>query len=71
MGPKYCLNYDSGEYEWIKMDIAGIKANMFIAGMTAIIEMNATKRKTIGEIYEEIINFIATHINGVNWMQFK
>ena len=46
----------------MKMDIAGIKANM---------EMNATKRKTIGEIYEEIINFIATHINGVNWMQFK
>lgn len=55
----------------MKMDIAGIKANMFITGMTAIIEMNATKRKTIGEIYEEIINFIATHINGVNWMQFK
>lgn len=55
----------------MKMDIAGIKANMFITEMTAIIEMNATKRKTIGEIYEEIINFIATHINGVNWMQFK
>lgn len=55
----------------MKMDIARIKANMFITGMTAIIEMNATKRKTIGEIYEEIINFIATHINGVNWMQFK
>ena len=55
----------------MKMDIARIKANMFITGMTAIIEMNATKRKTIGEMYEEIINFIATHINGVNWMQFK
>lgn len=55
----------------MKMDIARIKANMFITGMTAIIEMNATKRKTIGEIYEEIINFIATYINGVNWMQFK
>ena len=20
MGPKYCLNYDSGEYEWIDED---------------------------------------------------
>lgn len=55
----------------MKMDIARIKANMFITGMTAIIEMNATKRKTIGEMYEEIINFIATHINGINWMQFQ
>ena len=53
------------------MDIAEIKANMFITGMTTNIEMNATKRKKIGELYEEIINFIATHINGVNWMQFQ
>lgn len=20
MGPKYCMNYDSGEYEWIEED---------------------------------------------------
>ena len=53
------------------MDIAVAKTNMFKNGMTAIIEMNATKRKKIGELYEEIINFIATHIDGINWMQFQ
>ena len=55
----------------MKTDIAVTKTNMFITGMTAIIEMNATNRKKIDELYEEIINFISTHINGVNWMQFQ
>lgn len=73
MGPKYCMNYDFGEYEWIDEDGYSWDQGEYVYSWddSAIIEMNATKRKTIGEIYEEIIIFIATHINGVNWMQFK
>lgn len=72
MGPKYCMNYDSGEYEWIDEDGYSWDQGEYVYNWDDSDYRNERdKRKTIGEIDEEIINFIATHINGVNWMQFK
>ncbi len=66
------MNYDSGEYEWIDEDGYSWDQGEYVYNWDDSDYRNERdKRKTIGEIDEEIINFIATHINGVNWMQFK
>lgn len=72
MGPKYCMNYDSGEYEWIDEDGYSWDQGEYVYNWDDSDYRNeCDEEEDVGEIYEEIINFIATHINGVNWMQFK